>query len=1720
MTNVTNISDKASRLFQYLADLQAQNEKPVRRMSQLGSTARWIAIGDLVTKMQSMPLSVGFDQELAESLQLGEQKTKVAPGDLLLVKRPTAPVLPVLPVDLSEIWDGQIDNPGKRPDLEEVAERVGSKEQHAHAVDWMQQWDEWAAATRAHDLYQTFFDIHVKATQQTDEFELVLATGWLTWDLGPTETMDRPIFTQGLEIEMDKFSGAIKLRLSGDSLKAELEGLSAEHVDDGRFIEDLKEFLKIFEDHVVNLAEFSELGKYTANGISTSARFDPAAERVPSSGGAVLSWAPTLLLRPRRRVGLSHTFRAIAQSIELDGLIPAGLRPLVDPGYSAKSSASVEPGGFVVMGEEVFSPLPLNERQLRVVEHVDTNAHTIVQGPPGTGKTHMAAALLSHLLAQGKRVLVTAQTERALYELRDKLPEEIRELAVSVIGSSSAEMAELRTAIETIERKASSFDQKESAQKMKSLENELDALRERWTKIYRGWVNDLEAEQRDLNINQYRMPLPKAIEQIELDSEKFGWITEAKLTDPERPFPLKETEILELLSLLGEQEIQDRAPYRTADVLDPDTFPTAAEFERAVTDLEQAESTFSERRSRLNPQQLELWKNLGTEDKDNARVALEELERSVSALSAYAAPWTDSVQPTSNKSEIDRWKLIREEVVAKLAQIEQPLNEIRDLQRVSIDGQLDGYVAIAQTLRDYLESGKTLNVKPDGTVKVPMFGGSVVKAAIPFLNSVRLNGVSPTTPDLISKYLAHVSVIWELEAVGRTWPYNKLDPEAPAVSAALLEEDLRQFGQYLSLIDSVQASLAQLRTLGIDVGIEEAQQFSAQLSDFDLAIDAEKRLEVQKAAAVEKTGEVRLRRYVGAKHQWLVQLETAIQQRNASLYEDALEQGLSFHRIGLKRQVFDSLMERLKAWSPTFASALVKESPAGTWSERLYEADRAQKWLSAKRQVRVIADRPRGHGLADRDAIDQKIHKNIAALAAERAWSSAVGSERIDGAMRNAMMSYVHAVRRLGKGTGKNAELHRRDVRRHLDRARGAVPVWIMPIYKVVEQFDLQQDMFDVVIIDEASQAGVEAVFLQYLAPRVVVIGDDRQVSPAGVGVDTESLRKLARQYLYDFESVDAWVDPKRSLFDDANMRYGGRIALEEHRRCVPEIIEFSNQNFYRPNNIDLKPVREVQLGRLAPFRITHTPNGFEDGGKTKKVNRAEADILVSRLLACLEDPAYDGKTFGVISLLSTAGQASYIQKRLLTELPPQVWEERDLKIGAPADFQGAERDVVFLSMVSAVTDDARTTVLNKLEHEQRFNVAVSRAKDQVWLFHTIGIEDISNKEDLRYKLLQYAYQSAQASPESRESQLVPSDQLVEPFDSLFEQRVYNELVQRGYYVIPQFDVFGRRIDLVVQGSNGRLAVECDGDHWHSEEHAVADLTRQRELERLGWTFVRIFESDFYLEKNEQIQRVVNRLEELGISPGYVEGLDLAGTDNIEVVEDIYDLPTSTWSSEIDNQEESDDSYSYEVAEETIEYLDPPHSEPAVEPESRSGSAARAEERSTERVVASPSLPSATQLEEYEAFEGFTVGVRSASPSEIDEGLLQIIAVEGPIPEKLLFQRYVKAGGDQRVRDYARDVLRASVLRLQKREQIHVSAGGERIYRLEDQPLVRPRTVGTRTLDDITDAELAAHLMAVASARPTLSGEPLYRRISQRIGFKRFTAKMENRLKAVERDLG
>ena len=199
-------------------------------------------------------------------------------------------------------------------------------------------------------------------------------------------------------------------------------------------------------------------------------------------------------------------------------------------------------------------------------------------------------------------------------------------------------------------------------------------------------------------------------------------------------------------------------------------------------------------------------------------------------------------------------------------------------------------------------------------------------------------------------------------------------------------------------------------------------------------------------------------------------------------------------------------------------------------------------------------------------------------------------------------------------------------------------------------------------------------------------------------------------------------------------------------------------------------------------------------------------------------------RTIGVVSLLGYK-QALAIWNRLTDELGPEVMQRHHILCGDARTFQGNERDIIFLSMVSAPNELGQPPAGRM--YDQRFNVAASRAKDRMYLVRSVESDELSEKDLLRRGLIAH-FSTPFAQDEARVADLRGL------CESDFEREMYDALTERGYWVTPQVRIGQYRIDMVVEGHQGRLAVECDGDRYHGPEKWADDMQRQRVLERAG----------------------------------------------------------------------------------------------------------------------------------------------------------------------------------------------------------------------------------------------------------------------------------------------
>jgi very-short-patch-repair endonuclease len=423
-----------------------------------------------------------------------------------------------------------------------------------------------------------------------------------------------------------------------------------------------------------------------------------------------------------------------------------------------------------------------------------------------------------------------------------------------------------------------------------------------------------------------------------------------------------------------------------------------------------------------------------------------------------------------------------------------------------------------------------------------------------------------------------------------------------------------------------------------------------------------------------------------------------------------------------------------------------------------------------------------------------------------------------------------------------------------MKKCADAVPVWIMPVSIVAENFDPATTRFDVVIIDEASQADFNALIPLYLGKQVIVVGDHEQVTPLGVGERQTTQENMRKSILQGIPNAHLF-DNLSSIYDIARQSFGDAIRLVEHFRCVPEIISFSNQLSYEGK---IKPLRESNSTDIKPACVGWKVDGICENNK---INKGEARRIIDTIKAMIQHSRYANKTIGIISM-SEEWQAQLIQSMLHKEIPTVEIEKRRIQAGISATFQGDERDIIFLSMVKSVIEEGQLHAIKEGAFEKtkkRYNVAASRARDQIWVMHLFDPDLHLKGGDIRLKLLQHVRDPLAA--------LRAFNQEVGKTESPFEREVLKRLTDAGYRVKSQWQVGCYRIDMVVKGTGKRLAIECDGDRYHPMEKLAEDIERQTILERLGWQFVRIRGSSFYRSPELAMRPVFDRIRELGILP-------------------------------------------------------------------------------------------------------------------------------------------------------------------------------------------------------------------------------------------------------------
>jgi very-short-patch-repair endonuclease len=422
-------------------------------------------------------------------------------------------------------------------------------------------------------------------------------------------------------------------------------------------------------------------------------------------------------------------------------------------------------------------------------------------------------------------------------------------------------------------------------------------------------------------------------------------------------------------------------------------------------------------------------------------------------------------------------------------------------------------------------------------------------------------------------------------------------------------------------------------------------------------------------------------------------------------------------------------------------------------------------------------------------------------------------------------------------------------------------PCWMASPLSVSQLLDSGRQYFDFVIFDEASQVLPEDAVPSILrGERLVVAGDSKQLPPTTFFAAADDDEFAADEDATATEGFE-------SLLDTMNAFLNGSYLDWHYRSRDESLINFSNHYIYQERLVTFP-------GPGGPAAITHIYVKQEPGvDGQEESSSAEAQAVVSLVLDHARkcpDLSLGVITMGIrhMNRVQAALDRAVEEHPQLTSFFDPSRRERFF-VKNLERVQGDERDVIIISI-----GYGKDRVGNLPLHfgpllpeggRRRLNVAVTRARQRLSVVSSFSHLDIdlsrvrsgSGVELLR-NYLQYAASSGKRLGDAEVSG--------EPLNA-FEAEIFDSLSGAGLKLIPQMGASRFRIDMVAEHPDkpGRyvLAIECDGATYHSSYTARdRDRLRQQQLESLGWRFHRIWSTDWFMRKEEEIQRAMKAFQE------------------------------------------------------------------------------------------------------------------------------------------------------------------------------------------------------------------------------------------------------------------
>lgn len=1307
--------------------------------------------------------------------------------------------------------------------------------------------ENWLQIGKEHkELYNILFKIYSDLEKNSEDLEIVWGHSLLSWKVN-NEKILHPMFTTKMSLNFNAEKGIFILTPYNNITNLELGVLEGLDLPNLHKIIDINIDVKNHGIDARNVEDIENLLGEILNCLSTDASQEIKKELLALSDITVgdnptFYNAPCIILRNIDTRLWDLELKDILSYIDEGKPIPNTIEALVKETNSIGIKESYNE--WESIGKDVLFPLPANEEQEEITKRLAKNFGVVVQGPPGTGKSHTIVNLICHLMAHGKRVLVTSQTDKALKVLSNKIPDEIKSLCISLLGNDSKALKELDEAVRKITENLS-IDPNALLKEVAPLEEDLKRCAENIEHLKHDLKEAESFESKTVNYKNETFTLTELAKWSRENKNIYSWIDDD--IQLKTRCPLNEEEFDTLIKLIRENKKEE------IDKLNKikDLLYKIPSYEDISAKLDRM--NFLEENMTKYKDSIDRWE-IKSSDKDIEEL-LKLIIKAQEKIEQIDNSWLKAVMKFYHNNEAAKefWQdivLNLNNYIRQISVIKQIVNshnvkfpssvDITKLQsdfevinkHIQAKGKLSSMFKVFHSSLNYILDDCEVDFRPINTKdQCDIFSKSIEKDILErslrtlWNNTVKeFGGKLVTNSDnnllnTIGENAIEIEYVinWEEECIN---PILKLlgNTKTP------IELNLYNKQSYDYLIKGL-----------------KSLQCIREYEDLNKYIEATRKLFLKND-------------YLSEASDWIAEYDKT---KIRKLYDQLWK----LRELKDKGEQINKFLVRLSETCPLFTKKLLSEWNNNSLRDYCKNWDTAWKWRAATSLLNEVYKLKPEQIEKDIEAEKSREKTLIKEIVAKKTWYNQI--MRTSESQKRSLFTWMESIKRIGKGTGKQAAKYRKLAQKEMENCKDVIPVWIMPLNKVIENIKLHNDLFDVVIMDESSQSDISAITALLRGKRAVIVGDECQISPEAIGKDNEMVENLISRYLKDVPHAE-WFDLKTSLYHTALRVFPSRLVLKEHFRCAPEIIGFSNDLCYSGEIIPLRCPEKTDT-----FNPTVCAVKIEDGFKdaAKNVNEKEAEILVNKIVQCCRDNHYDGMTMGVISLLGEA-QSDLIENMLKEKLGIEEMIDRKIICGDAYSFQGDERDVIFLSLV--IANNAKFTALTKESDIRRFNVAASRARNQMFLFHSIDLENLNSK-CVRASLLSYCLNNENKSVIYEEGNSILA--------SGFKKDVYNELKRKGYNVKTDVKVGKYKIDFVIESSDIRLAVDCCSEDTAFSLNWEENHSRRMTLQRVGWNFFIIRESQFYYQPEVTMTSLYEELDSMGIKPRFSEIESLVGKE-------------------------------------------------------------------------------------------------------------------------------------------------------------------------------------------------------------------------------------------------